>query len=287
VVALLMLLSLVVLGEGAPGDLDSTFGVRGKVTTDFGGFASASALVLQPDGKLVAAGGTFRFTLARYLPDGSLDTTFGTGGKVTTDFGHSDLASALVLQPDGKLVAAGETRQEDVGALDFALARYLPDGSLDPTFGTGGKVTTDFGVFSQAFALVRQPDSKLVAAGGTAGGFALARYLPDGSLDPTFGTSGKVTTDFGERASALVLQPDGKLVAVGGISAFALARYLPDGSLDPIFGTGGKVTTNFGGQDMGLALVRQPDGKLVAAGGSNAGGIFEFALVHSHDKIFC
>ena len=169
VVAVLLTLSLALLGEGAPGDLDPTFGVGGKVTTDFGGYDSANALVLQPDGKLVAAGvrstSDLDFALARYLPDGSLDPTFGVGGKVTTDFGSSDVASALVLQPDGKLVAAGGVQFDGPG--DFALARYLPDGSLDPTFGVGGKVTTDFGGIDGASALVLQPDGKLVAAGSS------------------------------------------------------------------------------------------------------------------------
>jgi uncharacterized delta-60 repeat protein len=106
----------------------------------------------------------------RYLPDGSLDPTFGTGGLVTTDFGGIDRGFALVLQPDGKLVAAG------FSGGDFALARYLPDGSLDPMFGTGGLVTTDFGGAAEAVALVLQPDGKLVAAGSCCEDFALARY---------------------------------------------------------------------------------------------------------------
>jgi uncharacterized delta-60 repeat protein len=339
--AILLTLSLISFGEGAPGDLDPSFGVGGKVTTDFGprigralvlqpdgklvaaggafsefalarylpdgsldttfgtggkvitpfgqAFVAANALVLQPDGKLVAAGYSgpsdeaFDFALARYLPDGSLDTSFGTDGKVTTDLGSSDVANALVVQPDGKLVAAGVTGK--LAPIDFALVRYLPDGSLDHTFGVNGTVTTDFGSSNDgAEALVLQSDGKLVAAGSSNADFALARYLPNGTLDPTFGTGGKVTTDFfGEStASALVLQVDGKLVAAGfaaeGVAAFALARYLTDGGLDPGFGTGGTVTTDFGGQDMGLALVLQPDGKFVVAGGSNATGVFEFAL---------
>jgi len=229
------------------GSLDPTFGVGGKVTTDFGGRDLAFTLVLQPDGKLVAAGGSpFRgfssFSLTRYLPDGSLDRTFGTEGKVITEFGGEEVSAiALVLQPDGKLVAAGQGAFA-VTSFDFILARYLPDGSLDPTFGVGGKVTTDFGgTVADAEALILQPDGKLVAAGiegsnvtGTFD-FALARYLPNGSLDPTFGVGGKVTTDFGtgERAGALILQPDGKLVAAGfsefqapnNTRDFALARY--------------------------------------------------------------
>jgi len=167
----------------ASGQLDPSFGGDGKVTTDFNGQAGANALVLQ-DGKLVAAGSgwngtTTDFALARYRQDGALDRTFGTRGRVTTDFGTGSQATALVVQADGKLVAAG-TVSNDTGG-DFALARYRRDGALDPAFGTGGKVTTDFGRGEdRAEALVAQGD-RLVAAGSTIGAssgqrFALARY---------------------------------------------------------------------------------------------------------------
>src|SRR6266540_155863 len=178
----------------APGDLDPTFGAGGKVTTVFGGDSRAYVLVLQPNGKLVAAGvGPNGFALARYNPDGSLDTSFGAGGKVTTPIGA---ANALVLQPDGKLVAAGSN---NISPSDFVLVRYNPNGSLDTSFGGDGKVTTAIGFGARAFALALQPDGKLVAAGmGWTGstGFesALVRYNPDGSLDTSFGAGGKVTT---------------------------------------------------------------------------------------------
>src|SRR5438128_1850053 len=130
----------------------------------------ANGVVAQSDGKLVAAGvaKTSRsqdFALARYNPNGSLDATFGTGGKVTTDFaGNDDPAFAVVLQSDGKIVVAGGAKTSR--SQDFALARYNANGSLDATFGTGGKVTTDFaGNDDEAHALVFQPDGKLVAAG--------------------------------------------------------------------------------------------------------------------------
>ncbi len=282
----------------ADGSLDPTFGGgTGKVTTDIAGRDLAAALILQPDGKLVAAGVSqtggvsANFALARYHPNGSLDSTFGTGGKVITDFGGLDLATALILQPDGKLVAAGVSKTGDA-SFDFALARINADGSLDSTFGTGGKVITDFGGSDDwAAALVLQPDGKLVAAGfsGTdSANFALARYHPNGSLDSTFGTGGKVITDFGgsDLANALVLQPDGKLVAAGDrvdgaeTHVFALARYNPNGSLDLTFGGGtGKVITDFDGSASAGDLVVQPDGKLVAAGSYTRA---DFALVRYH-----
>ena len=122
------------------------------------------------------------FALARYNPNGALDATFGTGGKVTTDFaGDTDRAFAVALQTDGRIVAAGETTTGYRGE-DFALARYNPNGALDATFGEGGQVTTDFaGDTDRAFAVALQTDGKIVAAGEaktqTKEDFALARYL--------------------------------------------------------------------------------------------------------------
>jgi uncharacterized delta-60 repeat protein len=248
----------------ADGSLDATFGTGGIVRTPIGGVAFAFALLLQPDGKLVAAGFqgfTSTIALARYHADGSLDAGFGTGGIVLTPIGTGAGASALVLQPDGKLVAAGGALAG--GPSDFALVRYHADGSLDPTFGTGGIVLTAFGSDAGASSLVLQPDGKLVAAGAD---FVLARYHADGSLDATFGTGGIVRTAISAGANALVLQPDGKLVAAGGFSHFALVRYHADGSLDATFGTGGIVVTAFGSHAAATALVLQPDGKLVAGG---------------------
>jgi uncharacterized delta-60 repeat protein/uncharacterized repeat protein (TIGR01451 family) len=261
----------------APGALDPSFGSGGEVTTDFGGSDGAQAVAIQSDGKIVAVGGTFSFpsgdfALARYNADGSLDPSFGSGGKMTTDFGGFDAASAAVIQPDGRIVAAGRS-----GSGDFALARYNADGSLDPTFGSGGKVTTDFGGFDAAFGVALQADGKIVAAGqgGPGGGFALARYNTDGSLDPSFGSGGEVTTHFTsgvEVVIAVAIQLDGKIVVTGqtfagGFQRFALARYNTDGSLDASFGSGGIVATNFGFDSaFGGALAIQSDGKIVAAG---------------------
>jgi len=187
-----LLLGVSASAQAAPGDLDPSFGAGGLVTTDFGSRGDFSlAVALQTDGKIVAAGNSSRadvfdvdFALARYNSNGSLDATFGSGGTVLTDFGTSvDAASDVVVQPDGKILAAG------IRAGDFALARYNADGSLDAAFGSAGKVTTDFGSFDQANAVAVQSDGKIVAAGGTAGGFALARYNSDGSLDAGLGAA--------------------------------------------------------------------------------------------------
>ena len=265
-----LLLDLPVPALAAPGDLDPSFDGDGRVLTDFrsgrfSGFDSVNALVVHPNGKLVVAGSRTvlvpfglvrlavpRFALARYNPDGSLDRSFGGDGRVSTRFGFSSGARALVLQPDGKPVAAGVSGL-GTAPEDFALARYNPDGNLDTSFGTGGLVRTDFGGGELAAALVLQPDGKLVAAGVNFfdEDIALARYNPDGNLDTSFGSGGLVRTDFGgsESVSALVLQPDGKLVAagfgrVGRVGSFVLARYSPNGSIDTSFGAGGMALTS-------------------------------------------
>ena len=203
---------------------------NGTVTTDIGGKDdSAHSITLQPDGKLVVAGygggaSDYDFVLARYLPDGSLDTGFGTGGKVITDFGFSESAHSITLQPDGKLVVAGYS-YNGVN-FDIALARYLPDGSLDTNFGISGRVITNLGGHNDAgysnndygHSISLQSDGKLVVAGYVGSDFALARYLSDGGLDTSFGTGGKVTTDFFggyDAGNSITLQPDGKLVVAG------------------------------------------------------------------------
>ena len=275
------------------GTLDGTFGSGGQVTTDFAGSGGeACSLVRQPDGKLVAAGSRFPadpfdpsdttdFALVRYNPNGTLDGSFGTGGKVRTDFaGGSDAAAALVRLPDGRLVAAGRTVSCAVGEEceeAFALARNKDDGTLDETFGSGGLVTTTFGIEGEnARALVLQRDGKLVAAGVVGNEYfgtliALARYNDDGTLDAAFGGGGRVLTGFPGHpyvnASALVLQPDAKLVAAGGNGfGFVLVRYNPDGKRDPTFGSGGLVFTDVGVRDSIGAIVLQRDGRLVALG---------------------
>jgi uncharacterized delta-60 repeat protein len=289
--------------QTAGGKLDPTFSDDGKVTTDFfGARDQASAIASQRDGKIVVAGDAYKpdnsylyMSLSRYNVDGSLDQTFGTGGKAITSFPSSrvQIASALVIQPDGKIVVVGHAVGQASGApaSDFALARFNSDGSLDEDFGTQGQVTTNFfGGCDAANAVLLQPDGKIVAAGyaftdrdcSKNSKFALARYNSDGSLDEDFGRGGKVTTKFygGQDFSHdIALQPDGKIVAGGfagadpqtsDYSPFALARYNPNGSLDTTFDDDGKQTFAFRYEDTYITirdLVIQQDGKIVAAGG--------------------
>jgi uncharacterized delta-60 repeat protein len=271
----------------ARGDLDPTFGTGGKVSTDFGGNEEAWAVAAQRDGKAVVAGGRFDpgpsddFVLARYTARGALDVTFDGDGKVTTDFGgRSDAAGDVAIQPDGKIVAVGSGFPAVVRPLDFALARYHPNGTLDTTFGDGGKVLTTFGPNSidGASAVVVQPDGKVVAGGRTRSGprnqFALARYLPSGTLDPSFDEDGLVTTTISagnDFLQDLALQPDGKLLAAGwsdpGGFDLTLARFNADGSLDRSFDGDGIVVGSFRpAATYASRVVLQRDGKIVVGG---------------------
>jgi uncharacterized delta-60 repeat protein len=229
----------------AAGDLDITFGGDGRVVTGFGGeHAQGTAVAIQADGKVVAAGtlccpGNRRiFALARYNRSGALDPTFGGDGRVTTGFAGPTNATGVAIQADGKVVAVG-TLSPFTGNAKFALARYKPSGALDPAFGGDGRVTTGFAGPTNATGVAIQADGKIVAAGahsaltGNGANFALARYKSSGGLDPTFGGDGRVVTGFAGHAVALAvaIQADGKIVAAGSFqfaeeSKFALARYL-------------------------------------------------------------
>ena len=297
--SVIMLICLIVphLAQGAAGDLDSTFGVDGQVTTDLKRSTDlASAVAIQADGKLVVVGQTYQnndfsaedFVVARYNPDGTLDRTFGSRGRVKTDFpGLAAVPSSVVIQPDGKIVVAGGAFPLFTFAGDFKIVRYNRNGSLDTSFGDGGIVTTIFPAGSYAFDVVLQADGKIIAAGTyfvdfnpgdmSDTDFALARYNPDGTPDATFGAGGQVTTDFlgkEDDAFTVLIQPDGKIIAVGSANDpvnfydFAAVRYLSNGTIDTSFGVAGKVSTDFrgGGFDRAHSAALQTDGSIVAAG---------------------
>jgi uncharacterized delta-60 repeat protein len=279
------------------GSLDATFDTDGMLRTDIGGaLDQAQGVAIQSNGKIVAAGyaytGSYNdFAVVRYNTDGSLDTTFGTGGKVTTPIGVTDdQAEAVAIQSNGKIVVAGSSLNGS--DYDFAVVRYNTDGSLDTTFDGDGKLTTDFGASGeQAFAVAIQSNGKIVAAGGTLPGsdydFALARYNTDGSLDTTFDGDGKLATDFSgayDYAWAVAIQSNGRIVAAGSSTVgtdqnFALARYNTNGSLDGTFDGDGKLTTDFGSlEEVAYGVAIQADGRIVAAGRSGNGFSGDFAL---------
>jgi uncharacterized delta-60 repeat protein len=273
----------------------------GLVTTAVRDRATASAVALQPDGKMVVAGYIVTpdgdFVLVRYNPGGTLDSTFGTVGLVTTDFARSaDRATALALLPDGKILAAGAADWR------FALARYHGNGSLDRSFGEGGKVITPMGRNALARGLALQPDGKVVVVGQVVSpnrgwNLALARYDPDGRLDPTFGTKGiaEIEVAGGEEWLAVALRPGGKLLAVGNAgddgpgylarTDLVAVRVHADGRLDRGFGSAGQVRIDFlGNYDVGTGLAVLPDGKVLVAGVARGRDGFHFALARLDEE---
>lgn len=290
-------------GDSTPAD---SFGTGGKVITPIGtGTDQAQCVVIQSDGKIILAGQALfsnaDFALVRYNADGSLDSglagdttpgdSFGTGGKVTLPIGSSaDAVESIALQSDGKILVAGQAL---IGTNeDIALARFNTNGSLDSTFGTGGKVTTPVGT-SDDFgnSVVLQSDGRILVAGQTRDGsnrdFALLRYTSTGALDGTFGTGGKVITAIGtsiDVATSAAVQSDGKIIVagisnVGSTQRVALVRYQSNGSLDTGFGAGGKSVAQFNSETAGVdALALQGNGMILTAGYVQTGGAPKMAV---------
>ncbi|MFO1438783.1 MAG: choice-of-anchor D domain-containing protein [Verrucomicrobiaceae bacterium] len=286
----------------AAGQPDPSFSGDGFAPTGFGGANDeAYATLALNDGKTLVGGnaymgGDYEFFLARLNVDGTLDSTFGNAGIVITRVGtSSDRIYSLALQPDGKILAGGYTYNGS--NYDFALVRYLADGSLDSSFDTDGIVTTGIGSASDyGWKVLVQPDGKIVLAGeannGTNSDFAAVRYTSTGALDSTFGTGGKVVTTIGtgtEIAYTAALQGDGKIILAGYAAMtnedFALVRYNTDGTLDTTFDTDGKVTTTIGtGTDRIHDMLLQPDGKILV-GGYMVGSDFALARYNTNGSL--
>ena len=301
------------------GTLDPTFGTNGSVRNYISGGGGddddAYSIAIQSDGKIVAGGysddgsyNSYAFAIARYDTDGTLDTTFGTSGSVRNYISGGgstyDEAYSIAIQSDGKIVAGGYSLDSS-GNCAFAVARYNTDGTLDNTFGTGSGSVRNYisgggGNDDKAYSIAIQSDGKIVAGGysdyqlgWTA--FAISRYDTDGTLDPTFGTSGSVLNHIeggggnDDKAMSIAIQSDGKIVA-GGASAdassnyvFAIARDNTDGTPDNTFGAGGSVSNFISGGDSSYAVANsiaiQSDGKIVAGGCSkDASNHYAFAV---------
>ncbi|MEQ1902744.1 MAG: DUF4347 domain-containing protein, partial [Pirellulaceae bacterium] len=270
----------------------------GKVTTAISGnWDGASATAIQPDGKILVVGGynsgtTTEPFIARYNADGTLDTSFGTGGIVTMSLGAShDAFTSLALQADGKILAAGYSQNGATN--DFAVVRFNANGTLDTSFDGDGIALIDLaGGHDYANGIAVQTDGKILLGGyATVAGnedFALVRLNASGSLDTSFDTDGKVTTAIGagvDRANGLALQSDGKVVLVGyshnGTNEdVAIVRYNTNGSLDTSFDSDGKRTVAVGsGYDVANAVALQTDGKIVVAGDSLIGATPDFTVL--------
>jgi len=270
-----------VIRYNTDGSLDSTFSSDGKVTTAIStGYDVGAGVAIQSNGRIVVAGNTSNaFALVRYNSNGSLDSTFDGDGRVSTDFGPlSETLWAVALQADGRIVVTGSISNGT--DLEFIVARYNTNGSLDSTFDGDGKATTNFGeVGDIARSVAVQTDGKIVVAGNSGLDYAVARYNTDGSLDTSFGSGGKVTTDIAastDTATGVAIQSDGKIVVSGYYytgfnNDFALVRYHTDGSLDTTFDGDGIRVFPVAGDDYAYGVAIQPDGAIVVAGAASAG----------------
>lgn len=269
--------------------LDTTFFASGKTNFGFGNgtTSEANAVAVQADGKVVVAGrtyinGNWDIAIARLWSNGVLDSTFDHDGLLTIDFaGGVDTAYAVAIQPDGKIVVAGETIPT-TGSANYAVVRVTNLGVPDPTFGTDGKATVDFqGQNDQARAVALQPDGKIIIVGyavSGAGDWGVLRLTDTGLPDPTFGNNGRVSTDFSngtDVATGVVVLPDNKIIVAGTAgtaegSDFGLVRYTSLGVLDSSFQNGGKMLIDIDAQsyDDVKALAKTADGKLVIGGES-------------------
>jgi len=310
---------LTVTVRGLPGALDTSFASQGlAVDAVATGEDIANAVAVQADGRIVMAGSSSdnlgtHISLMRRLRDGSVDTGFGSGGHVLVplDGTTDEQATALAIQPDGKILVAGSSARAATGR-DFVLRRYLASGQPDTAFGQNGRVLVDFGgTDDQAWSLLVMPDGRIVLGGDSNRGpatsgrdFALARLKADGSLDAGFGDGGRVITAIRANSAtdivrALALQPVGDqtyLVAVGGEGDFVAARYRADGGLDAGFGNGGRIEGLFGDiigsarsvlvlADGGLVLGGQI-GHRFAAAQLHADGSLDTAFGPQHDGLF-
>jgi uncharacterized delta-60 repeat protein len=286
------------LAQAAPGDLDRSFGNDGWLRTRIVAHDQARAVVIDSNRRIVAAGRAAdggRFGVARYRPSGRLDHSFSGDGKVTARFegGPSyvtNSAGSVAIEPRGRIVAVGSkcnwsAAPAEGGELlgcEFALARYKPNGSPDPSFDGDGKLTTDFGnVYALSVAIDSQ--DRVIAAGGD----IVARYRQNGTLDPSFGNGGVAIKNFTGTVNAVAIDSEGRIVAVGdhykgNIDHFLVARFLPNGSPDPSFGSGhGRVTIRRG---FATAVAIDSKDRILAAGSSRqlgtsaAGRSFTLAL---------
>lgn len=310
----------------ANGLLDNTFGVGGKVFIDFGlGGAEADeqarGIARFADGKLIVAGATpvtgagYDMALVKLNVDGSRDTSFGIGGRATVRFQLSavflnEYALSVAIDSQGRIVVAGGTSKNSSADSDFAVARLLGNGQLDPSFSGDGRHTVAFDIADPfadiAYGLLVEADDSITLIGTASdvdADMAVLRLQPDGSPTPGFGTAGRVTIPFdlggaGDNSEFAVggLSYDGRLLVVGtGIVDFGgpqseqvtmLAQLLPNGQLDPDFGQNGKVVmaSTFGGMGMATTTaIRDGTGRVVlgsiAATAGNRYGLAAQAII--------
>lgn len=265
------------------GTLDPSFSGDGLLSADCGGssFDQGRALTIQDDGSIIVVGTSgpsksLDFGVARFLEDGTYDDTFSFDGVERVAPGPAeDHATCVVVQPDGKILVGGYSLCSEGNC--FTLLRFLEDGTLDPDFGEGGIVITEYagGYTLEAKVMALQDDGKILLAGGGAGGFAAVRYRANGTVDVEFGTDGLATCAFSagsDRANGIALLDDGKIILSGysannEIDSIAVTRFTNDGIIDESFGSGGRVCAAIPGRrTIGQALAMGPAGEIVVAG---------------------
>ena len=290
-----------VLRFNTNGSLDTSFGEQGKVFTDFLATTDITeSIQLDPLNRILVAGSVdtgdgFAFGIARYTPEGTLDTSFGVGGMAFHKIGVTGFCKALVVQADHKPVLGGYALNPVTGTNEFALIRFTDEGDLDPLFGQGGIVMTSAIIGAGvANAMTLQGDGKIVLAGQALNDatfhweIAIARYHPDGSLDMTWGDEGMLLSGFPQKSftiNTVTLDRDKNVLVAGYLGTapsnnlYALARFDHHGIPDASFGDQGLVMDTYGAQDNEInSLVLQPDGHILIAGTSLSGNADRFAI---------
>ena len=290
---------MVVVRYNSNGTLDTSFNGIGVLSVNMSDGIRAAAVAQQTDGKLLTAGWVRQvgsndvLAVARVKTNGTLDSSFGSGGVAMADAGSASArAYAVAAHSGGSVLAAGCTNKGGAARDDFMLVSFNSSGVLDNNFGSGGGTLTDIGGGTDcAYGIIKQKDGKLVLFGESSivrdniasRDFGVVRYNSNGTLDKSFSGDGKTNTEFRTNDDAVaragIQQKDGKLVIVGssaplsgGNRDFAIARYLANGSLDGSFGSGGKVRTDIAGtNDVATGVIQQWDGKLLVAGNSSNG----------------
>ncbi len=262
------------------GEYDNSFGNNGVVQVPDGNTSgnSFSSVVLLGDGKIIVAGDLdSHFFLLGLQSDGSIDSTFGNDGKVSTAFPYQSYILSAISQTDGKIVVAGATG--DYPKTDFAIARYTRDGKIDSTFGNNGTITTEFhpSPFAEAggSTIKLLPNGKLLVVGSSGFRLAMARYHPDGALDSSFAENGKFLSDSLKHGNDVTILPNNKFVVSsntkppGSNSAFSMLRFKENGSLDSTFGNSGQITLKLSNaDDYTRCITKLSDGEIIVAGSS-------------------
>jgi len=285
------------------GTPDATFGIGGKKTAHLGTTAFANAMALQADGKILIAGfasgpSSNLLTVARFLTDGASDTDFGNGGKIMVPVGaDAAIANAIAVQPDQKIVVAGQVMNGALLHWESLLSRFNPDGTPDVDFGEQGHAVVQAPAKDYMVnAIAIQPDGKIITAGVTSTSPAtskttLARYLPDGTLDLGFAQDGIGIVSLGALANQpkSVVLLEGKIIVggslkLGNADRFALASFEMNGLPSTAFGDNGVTTTTVGLQDGINAIAVCPDGKIAACGVSFSATVSQFAVARYHTE---